>query len=181
MSNYDELVEFRNKLTNDTDCVIFEEDCQLLDRILDDLEQKDKCITELEEYYLLYEELLENKGTEADNINLKNDIENLKHKNFGWLRIQNLEKEVEQLQAKLEIWNRFNKEDYIHKGEKATERDYYYYTNGASSVLENEVEQLQANQNKIAIEKLEDVKQEIENNGYGGYSNKKFYTIQDKI
>ena len=62
--------------------------------------------------------------------------------------------EVEQLQAKLEIWNRFNKEDSIHKGEKATERDYYYYTNGASSVLENEVEQLKANQNKIAIEKL---------------------------
>lgn len=54
----------------------------------------------------------------------------------------------------MEIWNRFNKEDYIHKGEKATERDYYYYTNGASSVLENEVEQLKANQNKIAIEKL---------------------------
>ena len=66
--------------------------------------------------------------------------------------------EAEQLQAKLEIWNRFNKEDYIHKGEKATERDYYYYTNGASSVLENEVEQLKANQNKIAIEKLEELK-----------------------
>ena len=48
MSKYDELVEFRNKLTNDTDCVIFEEDCQLLDRILDDLEQKDRRIAELE-------------------------------------------------------------------------------------------------------------------------------------
>ena len=48
MSNYDELVEFRNKLTNDNDCVIFEEDCQLLDRILDDLEQKDKRIAELD-------------------------------------------------------------------------------------------------------------------------------------
>ena len=69
-------------------------------------------------------------------------------------RIAELESEVERLKAKLEIWNRFNKEDYIHKGEKATERDYYYYTNGASSVLENEVEQLKANQNKVAIEKL---------------------------
>jgi len=48
MSKYDELVKFRNKLTNDTDCVIFEEDCQLLDNVLDDLEQKDKRIAELE-------------------------------------------------------------------------------------------------------------------------------------
>ena len=48
MSNYEELVKFRNKLINDIDCVIFEEDCQLLDRILDDLEQKEQKIAELE-------------------------------------------------------------------------------------------------------------------------------------
>lgn len=142
--------------------VTYKEKCEQLkaelEKLRTEVERLKKENEELKEYYALYEELLNNKGTEADNIELKNDIENLKHKNFGWLRIQNLEKEVEQLQAKLEIWNRFNKEDYIHKGEKATERDYYYYTNGASSVLENEVEQLKANQNKIAIEKLEELK-----------------------
>ena len=31
--------------------------------------------------------------------------------------------------------------DYIHRGEGVTERDYYYYTNGAQAVLD-EVEQL---------------------------------------
>jgi len=68
-----------------------------------EVEQLKKENEELEEYYSLYEELLENKGTEADNINLKNDIEILKHKNFGWLRIQNLEKEVERLKHYLAI------------------------------------------------------------------------------
>ena len=57
-------------------------------------------------------------------------------------RIADLEKENEQLNTKLEIWNRFDKEDYIHRGENTTDRDYYYYTNGASTVLENEVNQL---------------------------------------
>ena len=58
-------------------------------------------------------------------------------------RIAELEKEVKRLNTKLKIWNRFDKEDYIHRGENATERDYYYYTNGASSVLENEFNQLE--------------------------------------
>lgn len=57
-------------------------------------------------------------------------------------RIAELEKENKRLNTKLEIWNRFDKKDYIHRGEKVTERDYYYYTNGVSAVLENEVEQL---------------------------------------
>lgn len=47
MSNYNDLIEFRNKLTNDTDYVIFEEDCQLLDRVLDDYEKKDLEISQL--------------------------------------------------------------------------------------------------------------------------------------
>lgn len=47
ITEHNDLVEFRNKLTNDTDCVILEEDCQLLDRVLDDLEQKDHRIAEL--------------------------------------------------------------------------------------------------------------------------------------
>ena len=53
--------------------------------------------------------------------------------------------------------------DYIHRGEGVTERDYYYYTNGAQAVLD-EVEQLKkenadlkSSQNKIAIEKLEEL------------------------
>ena len=39
MSNYEDLIEFRNKLTNDSDYTIYEEDCQLLDRVLDDYQQ----------------------------------------------------------------------------------------------------------------------------------------------
>lgn len=54
-------------------------------------------------------------------------------------RIAELKKEVEGLNTKLKIWNRFNSEDYMHKGENVTDRDYYYYTNGASSVLENDL------------------------------------------
>ncbi len=67
------------------------------------------------------------------------DCENCKQKDQ---RISELEKENKRLNTKLEIWNRFDKKDYIHRGEKVTERDYYYYTNGVSVVLENEVERL---------------------------------------
>lgn len=47
MSNYNDLIELRNRLLND-DLTVFEEDCQLLDRVLDDYEQKDQRIAELE-------------------------------------------------------------------------------------------------------------------------------------
>ena len=93
----------KNKLKEviqDTFDTTFIEYIKQKDTRIAELEKENK---ELKEYYSLYEELLENKGTEADNINLKNDIENLKHKNFGWLRIQNLEKEVERLKHYLAI------------------------------------------------------------------------------
>jgi hypothetical protein len=60
MSNYNDLVEFRNKIVNDTDYVLLEEDCQLLDRILDDYEQKDQRIAELEKQLAEKDKLLGN-------------------------------------------------------------------------------------------------------------------------
>jgi len=52
MSNYNDLVELRNRLVNDVEAfpnyAYYEEDTQLLDRVLDDLEKKDARIAELE-------------------------------------------------------------------------------------------------------------------------------------
>lgn len=42
----------------------------------------------------------------------------------------------------------FIEQDYIHRGEKTTERDYYYYTNGAQA-REAEIEALKAENAKL--------------------------------
>lgn len=47
MNNYEELIEFRNKIVNANPFTIYEEDCQLLDRVLDDYENKDQQISQL--------------------------------------------------------------------------------------------------------------------------------------
>lgn len=61
MNNYKDLIEFRNKLVNDSKFTIYEEDCQLLDKVLDDyeqfkqqLEEKDKEIERLKVFEKAY-------------------------------------------------------------------------------------------------------------------------------
>lgn len=109
-------------------------------------------------------------------LSYRNDAERLQQENEQLKQqLAELEKANKRLNTKLEIWNRFDKEDYIHRGEKATERDYYYYTNGVSAVLENEVERL--NHDLAVRDKaLELAVEEILINKNEFYSTETYYT-----